>query len=124
VDPVVPVAPVAPVVPVVPVVPVLPVVPPPVPPVEPVALPAVVFKVESTFMKLRLVISALYVPVKNPLVHDVAAAYEARGRPNPAPASSSPPTRNLCLDIVIESLLPFCQIRTAESRIFRSASEV
>jgi hypothetical protein len=73
----------------------------PVPPVDPVlpvepppAFPAVVFRVESTFMKLRLVISALYVPVKNALVH-VAAAYVGVGRHKPAPASSSPPTRKL-----------------------------
>ena len=79
--------PVDPVPPVVPLLPVDPVDPPP-------AFAADVFSVESTFIKLRLVISALYVPVKNALVHE-GAAYDGRGRPKPAAASSSPPTRKL-----------------------------
>jgi hypothetical protein len=73
--------------PVLPVDPELPVVP--VPPD-----PALAFNVASTFWKLRLVTDALYVPLRNPFVHDVAA-YDARGRPSPIPASSRPPTIKL-----------------------------
>jgi hypothetical protein len=97
-EPPIPVLPVAPPLPVAPlpipepllVPPVLPVVP--VPPVEPV-LPAAVFNEARTLWKFRLLIAALYVPLKNPFVQVAAAC--ARGTPMPMPASSSPPTTKL-----------------------------
>jgi hypothetical protein len=105
-----PVEPVEPLLPLDPPIPVLPVAPPPVceplpipepdvvvPPVEPVppvAAPALEFRLASTFMKLRLETSALYVPVRKLLVH-AAAPNDARGRPKPSPASISPPTTML-----------------------------
>jgi hypothetical protein len=82
----------------VPVVPAEPVVDEPVEPVvAPPVLPAVVLEdvlmADSTFMKLRLLISALYVPVRKPFVQVGAAANVALGRPRPA--SNSPPTTKL-----------------------------
>jgi len=66
-------------------------------PVEPVVEPpdpaADALICDSTLLKLRFVISAVYVPVRNPFVQVGAAANVALG--NPKPASNSPPTRKL-----------------------------